>query len=110
MTNQIEGYIQKWIDNPDGGGRFLKQRDAIVKHDPECASLEHAWLPRKGGVACPSDLSYCDAECGVTFFNEGVYVQIESCEGCWFCVCCAKDLKICPCGEEAAINLALGRA
>jgi hypothetical protein len=108
MTNQIEGAIQRWMDNPDGGGSFLRQRDAIAKHDQECESLKWAWLPRKTGSVCPSDLSYCDAECGITFFNEGVFGQVGDCKECWFCECCAKNITVCPCEEELMMRAILG--
>jgi hypothetical protein len=79
----MNSYIRKWAADADGGGYFDNQRDKLLVHDPTCQSLSDPWLPRKGGVSCPSDLFWC-MECGTAFFNEGSYPD-------WLCECCYRD-------------------
>lgn len=55
FTNALPGIEEDWL-----------------RHDRTCTSLEYFWLPRLGGVSCPSDLDTCGS-CGTTFFNEGIY-------------------------------------
>ncbi len=94
-------YLQAWLDSPDGGGHFPRQRDAVQAHNQTCSSLRHAWLPRRTGSVCPSDLSECDGDCGVTFFNEGGHT-FEDCADAvhWYCACCFAEAEGCPCGSE----------
>lgn len=91
--------MHRWLTDPDGGGRFTRQRDAILAHDPACSGLKDVWLPRKGGVSCPSDLTDCHGGCGVTFFNEGTVIAFEDCPESWhyYCACCLARTEQCPC-------------
>lgn len=83
-------YLVQWLADPDGGGRFSRQRDLIAGHPASCTSLIQAWLPRRDGVSCPSDLMECD-NCGITFFWEGLRTVFEDCPEShhWLCECCA---------------------
>lgn len=77
-------FFQWWLDDEKGGKHewWKEIKDKLLVHDSTCQSLIHAWLPRKGGVSCPSDLFWCEG-CFVSFFNEGSF-------GCpeWLCECC----------------------
>jgi hypothetical protein len=105
-TATLDPYVTSWIDNPDGGGRFTSQRDAIRAHNPACASLAHVWLPRRGGVSCPSDLSDCDGGCGVTFYNEAFTIAFEDCPESehWYCACCLTKATTCPCAPTEPVG------
>lgn len=94
----LDPYVRHWTQDPDGGGVFTGQRDLILKHDQDCPSLKDAWLPRRKGVSCPSDLMECEL-CGITFFWEGLTGLYDDCpESFWyFCRCCAKRTTACPC-------------
>lgn len=96
-----DSYLASWLGNPDGGGVFTGQRDLILKHDQGCESLRHAWLPRRKGVSCPSDLMECET-CNITFFWEGLVGLFDDCpESFWyFCRCCAGKITSCPCGGD----------
>lgn len=86
--------FQTWANDPEGGasGWRIKIKYELLGHDPECRSLSEAWLPREGGVSCPSDLFDC-SDCGVMFFNEGCYGGVEDDEGWYmYCDCCARRL------------------
>lgn len=98
----ITAYMQQWLDNPDGGGRFPVQRDAIRAHDQTCTSLNSAWLPRAGGHSCLSDLTECDGDCGITFFNEGLVPGFEDCPDVWhwYCRCCLAKATTCSCTDN----------
>lgn len=97
----ITDYVLRWLDNPDGGGVSTGQRDAIRAHDQMCPSLAHAWLPRRGGVSCPSDLMECQS-CEITFFWEGLRVAFEDCpwSNHWYCVCCRDRTNSCGCAPD----------
>lgn len=95
----MSDYLGRWLEDPDGGGRFVRQRDAILAHGLECPGLKHAWLPRKGGVTCLTDIADCHG-CGVTLFWEGVAeYETEACEFSEhaYCACCVT--KDCGCTE-----------
>lgn len=98
----LSAYAQRWLDDPDGGLRYTGQGQAIRAHDQSCVSLGEAWLPRKGGVSCPSDLTECEGGCGVTFFWEGMHPVFEACPFSehWYCACCATKATVCSCGDE----------
>ncbi len=86
----LNKYLQKWVTDPRGGEHFTEQRDAILAHDPDCRSLNDAWLPRRGGVSC--DLWGCgDSECDVTFHIEGIRWleenDVKEYEEIYFCEC-----------------------
>lgn len=97
----LSEYLLRWTQDPDGGGCFTRQRDLILSHSIACASLGHAWLPRKGGVTGLGDLTGCDT-CDITFFWEGIVGLFDDCpESFWyFCHCCAKKATSCPCGGD----------
>jgi hypothetical protein len=97
----ITPYVLRWLDDPDGGGVFTSQRDAIRAHDQTCPSLAHPWLPRRKGVSCLSDMMECQ-ECGVTFFWEGLRVAFEDCRWSnhWYCVCCLAKVTGCGCSAD----------
>lgn len=97
----LDTYVERWTQNPDGGGCFTGQRDLILKHDQECPSLTNAWLPRRKGVSCPSDMMDCET-CEITFFWEGLTSLFDDCpESFWyFCRCCAERVARCPCGGD----------
>lgn len=63
--------LRRYFDHP---GAWDDVKQAILDHDPSCSSLPNIWLPRSGGVSCPSDLARCD-DCGVMFYNEGLMGQ-----------------------------------
>lgn len=94
--------VQRWTENPDGGGRFTGQRDAVRAHDQTCASLAEIWTPRKGGVTCLTDIQDCDGDCNTTFFVEGVLSAFEDCPNVWhyFCACCLAKATACPCSAD----------
>lgn len=94
----LSNYGRSWLTDPDGGGRFTGQRDAVLAHDQTCPSLADIWVPRKGGVSCPSDLMECET-CRITFFWEGLRVAFEDCpySNHWYCVCCLAKATACPC-------------
>lgn len=94
-------YLDQWLANPDGAGTFTRQRDLVLAHDRACPSLREAWMPRRKGVSCPSDLMECHA-CGITFFREGLTEPFSECmDANWFfCDCCAKRATACPCGDN----------
>jgi hypothetical protein len=96
----LDSYILKWLDDPKGGGVFTRQRDGIRSHNPECTSLERVWLPRLGGVSCPSDLSECES-CGITFFWEGLHAA-DGCPYylCNYCQCCKDAGGSCACDDK----------
>lgn len=91
-------YLARWLVDPDGGGCFTRERDLIIAHPP-CESLRHAWLPRRKGVSCPSDMMECES-CEITFFWEGLTGLFDDCpDSFWyFCRCCAEKATRCPCG------------
>jgi hypothetical protein len=97
----LDPYTVKWAADPDGGGRFTRQRDLILNHpDLSCGSLTWAWHPKKTGVTCPSDLSTCD-RCDLEIYNEGVRIVFDDCEESWhyLCYCCeqvATHEEVCP--------------
>jgi hypothetical protein len=97
----LDPYVERWAQNPDGGGVFTGQRDLILEHDQGCLSLKNAWLPRRKGVSCPSDLMECET-CRITFFWEGLTGLYDDCpESFWyFCRCCAEKISSCPCGGD----------
>lgn len=99
----LDTWVEKWLEDPDGGGIFPPQRDSILAHDQECTSLNHAWLPRRKGVSCPSDLMECDT-CGITFFWEGIVGFFDDCPDSeyFFCQCCSEKIAVCPCGNTCA--------
>lgn len=82
-----------WLDDEQGGQHptWQRVRDGIVAHDQTCSSLDYVWLPRNGGVSCPSDLDWCE-DCGVCFFNEGVnaWPHWEAEDRWYLCECCFK--------------------
>lgn len=84
-------YWKEWAKDPMGGagGWRVRIKYELLGHDQECRSLSEAWLPREGGVSCPSDLFNCYG-CQVMFFNEGCYGDND---GGWYCDCCARRLK-----------------
>lgn len=88
-----------WLDSHDGGSIFTTARDLIRAHPEDCPSLDHAWLPRKGGFSCITDSYPCDG-CGVTFFWEGLNVVHEACPytNHWVCTCCI-PVFACGCTE-----------
>lgn len=93
-------YVLTWLDNPDGGGTYIGQRDKIRAHDQTCPGLAHAWLPSKGGATCLGDLApECDGGCGITFFWEGVVSEFEDCpeSNHWYCPCCLAKVTACGC-------------
>lgn len=94
----MTGYLQRWLADPDGGGRFTSQRDRITTHRQDCDSLTHAWLPRKGGVSCISDSATCQG-CGIDFFWEGLYAPERDCAytNHFYCKCCLTEE--CDCTE-----------
>lgn len=94
-------YLDRWLADPDGGGCFTPQRDRILAHDRNCASLWYAWLPRRKGVSCPSDFTECET-CEVSFFWEGITGLFDDCpESFWyFCRCCSERITSCPCGGD----------
>ncbi|HWB35431.1 MAG TPA: hypothetical protein VHA75_05330 [Rugosimonospora sp.] len=96
-------YVRRWSEDPDGGDCFTGQRDLILAHDDACSSLRYAWLPRRRGVSCPSDLMECET-CRITFFWEGITGLFDDCpESMWFfCRCCAEKALSCPCGGNCA--------
>ncbi len=98
-------YLNQWLVNPDGGGCFTRQRDLIATHDQTCSSLREAWMPRRKGASCPSDLMECDT-CGITFFWEGITEPFSECpDRFWFfCYCCAEKVTACPCGATCVKN------
>jgi hypothetical protein len=104
MTNatRLSAYAQKWLDDPDGGGCFSYQRDAIRAHEPSCEGLADVWLPRKGGYSSLGDLMECDG-CRITFFWDGLRVAFEDCpeSNHWYCPCCLAKTTTCPCKAEA---------
>jgi hypothetical protein len=76
---------------------FPEYRETYYAHAQDCVSLPDMWLPRSGGLTCPSDLDTCTG-CNVTFYNEGL---------CWvnweapdeedeirLCGCCAEKLGV----------------
>ncbi|MER6488772.1 hypothetical protein ABT264_35150 [Streptomyces virginiae] len=91
-------YITRWLDDPDGGGSWTDIRDEIRDHDQTCDSLNHAWLPRRGGVSCLSDWMSCD-RCGVTFGWDGLNTVFEDCPESrhWLCNCCTAKATTCGC-------------
>ena len=95
----LNTYVLRWMDDPDGGGAFTGQRDLIHAHDQECPSLREAWLPRRKGVSCPSDMMECET-CDIRFFWEGLVGLYDNCpESHWyFCQCCSERITCCPCG------------
>jgi hypothetical protein len=97
----LDTYVSRWLDNPDGGGRFTGQRDLIRAHDQTCPALKYAWLPRKGGVSCLSDFMGCDG-CDISFFWDGLHMAFEDCpeSNHWYCPCCLAKAEKCPCQED----------
>jgi hypothetical protein len=91
-------YVRAWLGNPDGGGRFTGQRDKIRAHDPTCPGLAHAWLPRKGGVSCPTDSMPCQG-CGIEIYWDGLRTAFEDCpeSNHWYCPCCLAKITACGC-------------
>ena len=89
-----------WMTDPDGGGCYPKQRDAIAAHDPTCLSLPHAWHPRRAGVSC--DIGGCD-DCPVIFHTDegavfyGVYPEPEIVDEHgdvrYLCECCSRKYR-----------------
>ncbi len=85
--------FQWWMDDPQGGqhSRWSRIRIQLEEHDQTCKSLSDPWLPREGGVSCPSDLLWCE-DCNVSFFNEVLYAwpdwNAEDPE--WLCECCKR--------------------
>jgi len=94
----VIGYLQRWLEDPDGGRRFEPQRDKILAHGLDCPGLAHVWVPRKGGVTCLSDVVDCDG-CGVTFFWEAMYAPEKECAFTdhSYCACCLTEE--CDCTE-----------
>jgi hypothetical protein len=84
--------LARWLDDPDGGGTFVRQAELIRKHDPGCPSLEHVWLPRKGGYSCLTDSMECDV-CNVTFFWAALLIDNDRCPYSthFVCSCCVLD-------------------
>lgn len=97
----LDDWTRKWIADPDGGGRFSRQRDLIIDHDDSCGSLDHVWLPRKAGVTCLTDITECDT-CDIAFFWEGIVDLFDDCpdSAYFFCRCCAEKVMACPCGSD----------
>jgi hypothetical protein len=91
-----------WAADPDGGGRFTGDRDAVLAHDPECRSLAEIWKPRKGGQTCFSDIHECNGDCETTFYVEGLASAFPDCPKSWhyYCACCLAKAKACPCETE----------
>jgi hypothetical protein len=102
MTDQPNAYVLAWLDNPDGGGRFTNQRDAIRSHNQTCPGLNHAWLPHKGGVSCPGDFMSCSG-CDIEFFWEGLIAAFDDCpeSNHWYCACCLAKTTTCGCTSGA---------
>ena len=93
----LSAYVVRWLDDPDGGGTFTRQRDLIRAHPPECSSLAHPWLPRKGGVSCITDTISCQG-CGTDFFWEGMHAPERDCpySDHFYCQCCLTEECECP--------------
>lgn len=91
--------VHRWLDDPEGGGRFSHQRDGIRVHDSTCWGLEYAWLPRKGGYSDSGGIYDCDGGCNVMFHIEGVRLCFEECEEDmhYYCACCRAKMSECPC-------------
>lgn len=91
-------YLASWLEDPDGGGIFPRQRDLIRAHEPQCDSLTYLYLPRKGGVSCITDSMTCNG-CGIEFFWEGLYAPEKDCKftNHYFCKCCLTEE--CDCTE-----------
>lgn len=98
----LTDYGRRWLNNPDGGGRFPGQRDAVLAHDQTCASLQEIWTPRKGGVTALGDIQDCDGDCNVTFYIEGMHAAFDDCPYSWhyYCACCRAKATRCPCAED----------
>ena len=91
-----------WAADPDGGGRFTGDRDAVLAHDPECRSLAEIWKPRKGGRTCLGDTHECSGGCETTFYVEGLTSAFPDCPKSWhyYCACCLAKATACPCEAE----------
>lgn len=89
-----------WLDNPNGGGAFTGQADAIRAHSSTCSSLRDAWLPRRGGRTAFGDIAECQ-RCEITFFWEGLRTAFDECpySNHWYCVCCRAAITTCGCTE-----------
>lgn len=85
--------LQRWADNPDGGGLYTGLRERILAHNPACTSLDWIWLPRRGGTVCPSDLDVCD-DCNVWFYVEGIGMYEINSNDVLLCQCCAKKAGV----------------
>ncbi|MFJ8727727.1 hypothetical protein [Streptomyces sp. NPDC093269] len=107
MTNPtgLTDWGKKWLEDPDGGGSFTRQRNAILAHDQTCEGLADVWLPRKGGRSAIGDLMECHG-CGITFFWEGLRVAFEDCpeSNHWYCPCCFAKTTACSCASENAAS------
>jgi hypothetical protein len=93
MTSDDYPAVIRWATDPDGGGLYTDRRDKLLAHDPACASLDRAWMPRRGGVVCPDDLDICD-NCQVWFFADGIGLHEINGHDLLLCRCCAKKAGV----------------
>jgi len=105
----MKGYLQRWLDDPEGGGCFARQSRLIREHNPDCPSLDHAWMPRRGGYSCLTDSMECEV-CGITFFWDGLLTIHEDCPYShhWVCRCCTLATCRCAIEEEQCQTLPTG--
>lgn len=96
---------RRWAADPDAGGYFTGDRDAVLAHDPECRSLSEIWRPRRNGRTCLSDIRECGGGCETTFYVEGLSMVFPDCPESWhyFCACCRAKAKVCPCEEQGQV-------
>jgi hypothetical protein len=85
--------VTRWLTDPNGGVVFPRQRGALEKHNKDCPSHQHAWLPHRGGVSSPSDFEDC-FDCGVVFFWEGLGEYEIAGEETALCFCCARRRRL----------------
>lgn len=93
MTTSPDPYLQRWAADPDGGALFPDRRNALLAHDPACRSLGRAWMPRRRGSVCPSDLEPCD-DCDIWFFTDGLGLYDIDGDDTPLCSCCAQKRGI----------------
>lgn len=87
VVSRLGAHFDAWAAHPDGGENYSFVRDSIIGHDPECDSIGYAWLPKRGGRTCLSDIRDC-AYCDLTFSVDGL-VTVGCSDGWhWACKCC----------------------
>lgn len=94
-------YLERWLDDPDGGGCFLRQAELIRQHNPECPSLDDVWLPKRNGYSDLLETMECEV-CQLTFFWSGLSENHTGCPDSyhWTCQCCTQSS--CRCALTSA--------